>query len=252
MKAGIGNGAVTMVPAFTADVEARRRPAALARRKRELVLQHRGEDVNGRLPESLAELGSRPVIVRADPGEGLPDPAPFRLAVVLGSESFAKAAERGSLDAELDWIRRADEAGTALLGVGHGARALAFAFGAKVQPAPRPQRGWTMIATKVPHQIAGGPWLTWQQDVLSLPADAEVLAENRLGPQAFRIGRHLGVQFHPEATPASVVRWARETPGTPDARSILDGLGGEARAAVRRSRQLFETFLRSVSCATTV
>ena len=40
-----------------------------------------------------------------------------------------------------------------------------------------------------------------------LPPSARVLARNEVCVQAFRIGRHLGVQFHPEIDAAQFSRW---------------------------------------------
>jgi GMP synthase-like glutamine amidotransferase len=183
-----------------------------------------------------------PVMPGAEPGERLRDPAVHRLAVLVGSTSFTDALASGQLAEEVEWIRQADAAGTAVLGVGHGARALAYAFGGEIEPAPEPHRGWTLVETSQPHRIAAGPWLAWQHDVITLPDTATILAENRFGPQAFQIGRHLGVQFHPEATPAAVRRWARAADVPEAAWPTIDALRPDAAAAEVRSRRLFDGF----------
>ena len=56
-----------------------------------------------------------------------------------------------------------------------------------------------------------------------------MLAESPVGPQAYRIGRSLGVQFHPEVTTDIVEEWV--------------SLGGEklARDGVDADRLLAET-----------
>ena len=209
MKVHVGGAFVAVAPVVTADGEALRRRVTIHPRTRALIVLHEGEDVNGKLVQSLSRLRAEPVIARAEPGERLPDPAVYRLAVLVGSASFADALSSGQLTEEVEWIRQADAAGTAVLGIGHGARALAYALGGDIEPTVEPHRGWTLVRSTVPHKIAAGPWIAWQHDVIRLPKSAELLAENRLGPQAFRIGRHLGVQFHPEATPDALRRWAR-------------------------------------------
>jgi len=219
-----------------------RQQRQLADRSQVVMLQH-DEAPSGQLLDVLVEHGLEPFVVRADSGDDLPDPALIRAAVVVGAQRFSDALMRGYLDAEIDWLRRADEAGTPVLGLGHGARALTAAFGGRVEPADRPIWGWVMVDTAVPHQIATGPWLTWQHDVITLPPHARVLAHNRLGPQAFRLGRHLGVQFHPEATPHTVMDWVTKGDEPLDARTLLAAIDRDPNAAASCTRRLFLSFI---------
>jgi GMP synthase-like glutamine amidotransferase len=177
--------------------------------------------------------------------ESLPDPGSSPLAILVGADSLSQARADGRLDIELDWIRRADQTGTTVLGVGHGARVLALAFGGAVTPAEHPLRGWAMVDTNVPHIIPTGPWLAWQHDVITLPAGARLLAHNRLGPQAFRVGRHLGVQFHPEATPEAVAEWAGAD-DAPDVRSLLSATTRDEAAAANSTWRLLSSFIGNV------
>ena len=66
--------------------------------------------------------------------------------------------------------------------------------------------------------IPPGPWLEFHGDRCLLPAGAAVLARNDAAVQAFRIGRHLAVQFHPEVDGPQLKRW-------------LDSLGAREAAA---------------------
>jgi GMP synthase-like glutamine amidotransferase len=177
--------------------------------------------------------------------ESLPDPGSSPVAILVGADSLSQARADGRLEIELDWVRRAEEAGTAVLGVGHGARVLALAFGGAVTPAERPLRGWAMVDTNVPHIIPTGPWLAWQHDVITLPGGATQLAHNRLGPQAFRVGRHLGVQFHPEATPEVVAEWAGAD-GATEAHSFLGAVTRDRAAAVNSTWRLLSSFIGNV------
>lgn len=206
------------------------------------VIAH-GESPGGDLLETIAAGGLEPELVTAAAGEALPDPESLRASVLLGSAPIDDADRGGYLGAELEWLRRADAAGTPVLGIGHGARALALAFGGTLEPAERPIRGWAMVDTSVPHLIPTGPWLTWQHDVIALPGRAELLAHNRLGPQAFRLGRHLGVQFHPEATARTVAHWVARDDGHTDPRLVLAAIDRDANAAATCARRLFATFV---------
>jgi len=212
-----------------------RRHAAL------IVQQRRGRPATAFVDVLLAH--DFDVAVTVAPAEDLPDPGASPLAILVGSEPLDEARGDGRLQAELDWIRRADAAGIAILGVGHGARALALAFGGDAARAERPLRGWTLVDTSVPHLVPTGPWLSWQHDVISLPAHAEVLAHNLLGPQAFRLGRHLGVQFHPEATPETIEGWATSDADRHDVKRLLGAVTRDETAAVASTWRLLSSFV---------
>jgi GMP synthase-like glutamine amidotransferase len=217
--------------------------SALVGRDEVLVVQLDERDPTDRLLDALARGGVRPVVVRARRAAGLPDPAGVRGAIMLGSERFGHAMAAGDAGAHIDWLHRADQAGTPVMAVGDGARLLAAAFGGRVTPAEHPVRGWIMVDTAIPHLIPTGPWLTWQHDVISLPPHAQVLAHNRLGPQVFRLGPHLGVQFHPEATRSNAADWARPSDGSPEPERLLDLIVRDPEAATSSARRLFATFL---------
>jgi len=210
-----------------------------------LVLQLDERDPTGQLLDALARGGVRPAVVRARGAAGLPDPAGFRAAIMVGSERLDYATAAGDAGAHIDWLRRADKAGTPVMAVGQGARLLAVAFGGRFTPADHPVRGWVMVDTSTPHLIPTGPWLTWQHDVISLPPHAQVLAHNRLGPQVFRLGRHLGVQFHPEATRSSAADWAKPNGESSEPDSLVDLVTRDPDAATSSARRLFATFLDS-------
>ena len=67
--------------------------------------------------------------------------------------------------------------------------------------------GWTTVETLDPGVIDEGPWLEFHGDICLPPPDARLLARNELCAQAFSIGRHLAVQFHPEVDGAQLSRW---------------------------------------------
>jgi GMP synthase-like glutamine amidotransferase len=219
--------------------------AATATRHAALIVQER----RGRPAPAFVDVllaHDLDIAVTAVDAGSLPDPAASPLAILVGSESLDAAWASGRLKAELDWIRRADAAGTAVLGVGHGARALALAFGGDVTGAERPLRGWAMVDTTVPHLVPTGPWLSWQHDVIALPAAAELLAHNLLGPQAFRLGRHLGVRFHPEATPETMAGWATSDADRDDVDRLLSAVTRDEAAAAASTWRLLSSFIDGV------
>ncbi len=222
------------------------RRARVAKPNRVLVLQHRDEAPVGQLLSVLAEHSLEPVITHVGDRDALPEPDTLHIAILLGADRFGDAADRIWLDAELSWLRRADAAGTPILGIGHGARALASALGGGVEPVSRGHRGWAMVETSVPHFIPGGPWLAWQHDVIRLPTEAQLLAHNLLGPQAFTIRRHLGVQFHPEASPGQVASWFTRGGEGLDFHDTLTAATRDPAATRSCARRLFSAFIETV------
>ena len=104
-----------------------------------------------------------------------------------------------------------------------GHQLLAEALGGRVEVA-HPGGGehgpaeitWTAVATTDPVVAAVAADATsWVAEshhdaVVELPPGATLLAGNDAYPnQAFRVGSALGVQFHPEASPWLMARWAR-------------------------------------------
>ncbi len=111
------------------------------------------------------------------------------------------------IDRELDLLREADARGIPVLGICFGGQALAAAHGGRVQPAPRPEIGWTTIESDDVDLVPPGPWMQWHNDGFVVPPDATEIARNEIGPQAFRLRRNLGVQFHPEVDPDNIAWW---------------------------------------------
>lgn len=213
-----------------------------------LVLEHEADAPVGLLGDWAAQRGIALEVVGT---EGpLPDPVGRPFVVSLGSEASAfddavpwLAAERAVLD-------RAVTARVPILGICFGGQHLARVLGATVGPASRPEVGWLEVETLAADVVAPGRWLQWHRDAFTLPPGAELLARSAICVQAFRHGPHLGVQFHPEVTPAIASGWARDYPASM-ARAGTDlatvRAGGEAHAASARVRAfaLFDAFLAS-------
>jgi GMP synthase-like glutamine amidotransferase len=111
------------------------------------------------------------------------------------------------IDRELDLLRDADAKGVPVLGICFGGQALAAAHGGRVEPARRPEIGWTTIETDEPDLVPAGPWMQWHTDRFVVPPGGSEVARNALGTQAFRLRRNLGLQFHPEVDEMGIARW---------------------------------------------
>jgi GMP synthase (glutamine-hydrolysing) len=130
------------------------------------------------------------------------------VVVVLGAlESVLSARQQQWYLAEQALLRDAHETGVPILGVCFGAQALADTFGGAVYHLARPEVGWTMIRTSEPGVVPPGPWLNFHTDAVVPPPGASIVATSDDCVQAYRFGRHLAVQFHPEVTTPIVERW---------------------------------------------
>jgi GMP synthase-like glutamine amidotransferase len=210
------------------------------------VIQHQSDAPPGLLGDWAAGRGLDVTVLRGDRGARLPEPPAVDLVAVLGAYARAVPGARDWVDRELGWLTRLAGAGVPVLGICFGAQALAVALGGGgVRRAERLEVGWVAVDGLVD----SGPWFAFHEDVIEPPPGATVLGHNDVGLQAFSAGRNLGVQFHPEVTPAMVDAWA--------ARRVLDlALAGVAPAelcaeteerapwAAAAARRLFDTFLR--------
>ena len=167
---------------------------------RVVVIGHHEEDSAGFIGEAFRARGAE-LSRHLFPEDGpLPDLDGADHVIVLGAiwSVYDDSPDRAWIADELAWLRRADEAGVPVLGICFGAQALATAFGGRVEAAPRKEVGWRLVDSFDPGLIPPGPWLEFHGDRCLPPRQARVLARNDVGVQAFVIGRHLAVQFHPE------------------------------------------------------
>ncbi len=209
---------------------------------RVVVIRHHEEDSAGFISAAFERRGAD-LSSHLFPQQGpLPDLAGLAHVIVLGSTSsvYSGGPDRAWIDEDLAWLRRADAAGVPVLGICFGAQLLSAAFGGAVEQAGW-EIGWTMIDSADPGLIPPGPWLEFHHDRSLPPPQATVLARNDLGVQAFRVGRHLAVQFHPEVDGEQFGLWLDaggrkeidEAGHDPDrilAQTIAEEPGAKARA----------------------
>ena len=175
---------------------------------RGLILQHE----EGGPPALFADWCGRrsiPFEVRRVWEDGVPpSPAGLPWICALGSDHSPAETDAPSwVAAEIDFLRAALGADVPVLGLCFGGQALAAAGGAQVGPADPPEVGWLEVDSDDPATVPTGPWLHFHYDQLTVPPGGEELARSAAGTAAFRLGRSLGLQFHPEGTPEIADAW---------------------------------------------
>ncbi|XRQ10541.1 type 1 glutamine amidotransferase [Actinomadura welshii] len=228
---------------------------------RALVIEHDSMTLAGPVGDRLVHHGFEVVELLVVPPErhrtpnvdvAFPEPSEWDLIVPMGAPwSVDDQASIGTwIGDELALLRKAHDTGVPVLGICFGGQALATALGGGVERAPRPEIGWVGIETDEPSLVGPGPWFQYHFDRWVPPPGAVEIARNDVAPQAFRIGRSLGVQFHPELTAAELELWLAGG-GERDMRrlgldpaAVLDRTRALAPAAERRAHAFVDAFLR--------
>jgi len=171
-----------------------------------VVIRHHDIDSAGFIADAFEARGASLAVHLFPDDDPLPALDGVDHVVVLGAVSSVNDPDPW-IAAELDWLRAADRAGVPVLGICFGAQTLCAALGGRVEAMNRLEIGWTLVDSPDPEVIPPGPWLEFHRDRCLPPPAATVLARNDRAIQAFRIGRHLAVQFHPEVDGPQLKRW---------------------------------------------
>lgn len=218
--------------------------------KRALVLRHHLEDHPGLVGEGLVARGYEFDVAMMNESTASPSLDGYDVMVILGSKCavYDREVEAAWFGRELALIGDADRRGVPILGVCFGAQALCRHFGGEVSRAPDGEIGWFEIDVVPGVDLPAGPWFEFHFDECSLPPPAELWATSSRAVQAFALGRHVGVQFHPEIDESQLKEWlvadeaeAREL-GL-DAEALLEETARETPAARRRAQALVDLFL---------
>ena len=179
---------------------------------RVLVIEHESDSGIGLLGERAVATGAELEVVT--PTGGIPVSAEgYDAVVTMGASPSVNDADIAPwFDREKALLRDADRRGIPVLGVCFGAQALAVALGGSVSRAVQPEVGWKMVDTEAPGVIGEGPWFQWHVDAITPPPQATVLATSDLCVQAYTVGPHLAVQFHPEVTSQQARDWSTGDP----------------------------------------
>lgn len=198
-------------------------------------------------------------LVRAYAGE---DPSGVRDGLlVLGGETNAYD-DAPAVAVTRALLSDAVAAGVPVLGICLGAQLLAVAAGGRVHVDAPPGREAGVVDVRWRPEVAADPLLgalaadagrstpmpTMHGDaIVDLPRGATWLAASRTYPyQAFRVGeRAWGLQFHPEASPATMHRWA-ELAGDADVAAIDAAVAAADARVLVAGRRIAETFAELV------
>ena len=212
-------------------------------------LRDRGYDVEELLVVPADRFASPDVSV------SFPDPRDYDVIVPMGAPwSVYDVATIGSwIGDEIEFLRSAHDSGVPVFGICFGGQALAAALGGSVQRAPSAEIGWYDVETDDPALVGPGPWFQWHYDQFTPPPGARTFARTPVGPQAYVLGRSLGLQFHPEITPSQLVAWvenggasALEHAGI-DADQLVARTRASAAEATARTHALVDAFLDRVA-----
>jgi GMP synthase (glutamine-hydrolysing) len=192
--------------------------------------------------------------VRAHRGERLPW-KPDAVVILGGEMSAFQDGRYPFLRDEKVWIKQLAEQDTPILGICLGAQLIAHALGGAAVTADRPEAGLidlTFTEAGAADPVIGPlrpPVFTVHADTVELPDDAVLLASSDRFTHAFRIGRALGIQFHPEIPTNTVADWARnelreviQAAGT-DPETLVYRVAAEERHLEAEAEGLFERWL---------
>jgi GMP synthase-like glutamine amidotransferase len=209
-----------------------------------VIVEQQADAPAGLLGDWAAARGHALLVVRVHAADPLPAAGEVQRAVVLGSDRSVHDDPPDWVAEQIAWLRSLDQAARPILGLCFGGQVLATALGGEVRRAQQPEIGWVDVGGEV-----GGTWFAWHFDTFSAPPGARELGRNAAALQGFALGPHVGLQFHPEVTPAIVDDWiaagGRELDSQRlDAAAIRERTAREADRARAAAFELFDRWAR--------
>jgi GMP synthase (glutamine-hydrolysing) len=193
--------------------------------------------------------GDRPPPVGEAPST---ESAPFDAAIISGSQSSVYDDHRPWIQDLRSWVSGALADGLPILGVCWGHQLLAQVLGGTVRGGTY-ELGYVSVCQEQADPLwAGLPdpftaFATHSDHVVELPPDADLLASNETGVQAFRQDHAYGVQFHPEYdrhTARAMIR-AKSLPEE-SLQAARDTCTDENVRAAQTTTQVLDNFLAHV------
>lgn len=217
-----------------------------------LIVEHERATPGGLVYDWLDSHAADVEELRIDVDDRDVDPSSYDLIVPLGSEFAAFDDHIAWIPRERELLRRAVQADVSVLGICFGGQQLARELGGKSFRADVSEIGWLPVRTKDPQLVPEGPWFQWHFDTFTAPPGATVIADSEVGPQAYVIGRSMGVQFHPEVTPQIMDDWVRVYRHELDAEGVdpdalLEQTHAQAEQNRKTSWRLLDAFIRRVA-----
>ena len=209
-----------------------------------VVVEQQPDAPAGLIGEWATARGHEIRVVRVHASDPWPAAGEVQRAVVLGSDRSVHDDPPEWVAREIAWLRSVADADRPVLGLCFGGQALAAALGGEVRRAAQPEIGWVDVAGEV-----AGTWFAWHFDTFSAPPGARELGRNASALQGFAVGPHVGLQFHPEVTPAIVDDWisvgGRDLDSQRlDAASIRERTARESDRARAAAFELFDRWAR--------
>jgi GMP synthase-like glutamine amidotransferase len=174
---------------------------------RALVIQHEQPTPGGYVHQWLDERRADQEVFRIDVEDRHVEPADFDMIVSLGSEFAAFDDSIPWIEREMRLLQTAADVDVPILGICFGGQLLARALGGESYRGEESEIGWLAVQTREESMVPEGPWFQWHFDTFTPPPGAKLIAKSSVGPQAYTIGRSLGLQFHPEVTPEIMDSW---------------------------------------------
>lgn len=172
----------------------------------------------GHLARVCRERGHDVDVVALDAGEALPPVGSVRAIAVLGGEMGVYDTDiHPYLELEKAFLVDAVEREIPVLGLCLGCQLLADALGGAAYLAPGPEAAFDVLDVVVEDAVVGilgsRRSLALHRDTWDPPPGGTLIARSDIYNQAFRMGSALGIQTHPEATPAIVAEWLADRSG---------------------------------------
>ncbi len=211
-------------------------PENPSRRPIAVVLVHQELEGPDRLEPALRRAG---FLVEQRMRDPRPEDLTADAVVVMGGPMGVYEADQHPwLHREIELVRERLRANRPVLGICLGAQILAAAAGSRVYPGEKGMvigvEPVTLTSDGLEDPLFAGfeesfDVVHWHGDTFDPVPGAKLLASTARYPQqAFRIGRSVGLQFHPELGPDTYERWLRAFPDS------LAKVGREVEDAIER------------------